>query len=295
MKPKLLSYLQLFRLPNVFTAVADILMGFFVTVQMVKPQLFFLVAASTCLYCAGMVLNDVMDFDIDKEERPDRPLPSGRIDREWAKRLGFGLLGLGVAIATTVSPISGCVALALAVAIYLYDGPLKSTAMGPWVMGSCRTLNVLLGMSMAVSLLQPDHLLIAGGLGIYVAGITWFARSEAKTSERRLLVFGFAVMTAGIVLLGMFPYFSAMPLRFRAPIFWPTLLIVLMSSIVRLCVFAITKPEPTRVQRAVKQSLFTLIVLDAAVVLALCQPPYAIAVIVLLLPTVLLGKWVYST
>ena len=292
---KLLAYLQLIRLPNVFTAIADILMGYFVTVGEPKYQLGLLIAASCCLYWAGMVLNDVMDFEADREERPDRPLPSGRIDRKWASKLGFGLLSAGVMLAFCIGLTSGCVALALAAAIYLYDGPLKTTLVAPWVMGSCRMLNVLLGMSLAANLMQPDHLLIAGGLGVYVAGITWFARCEAKTSDTVLLKFGFAVMAVGIFLLSIFPNFSDRQLLFRAPILWPTLLLLLMSSVVRQCVTAIWNPEPRHVQAAVKHSLFTLIVLDAAVVLALRGPVAAIFVVVLILPSVLLGKWIYST
>lgn len=295
MKNKLLAHLQLVRLPNVFTAIADIMMGFLVTVGIFKPQLVLLILASCSLYCAGMILNDVMDYDVDKEQRPSRPLPSGRIDVEWAKRLGFGLLGLGVAIATSVSPASGGIAFALAIAIYAYDGPLKRTPLAPWVMGSCRALNVLLGMSMAARLLQPDHLLIAGGLGVYVAGITWFARCEAQQNDHRLLTFGFGVMVAGIVMLALFPMVSSQPLLFKARILWPTLLILLMTSVVRLCVSAIWHPDASRVQQAVKHSLFTLIVLDAAVVLALCGPSYALAVVALIVPSVLLGKWLYST
>src|SRR4051812_37355398 len=96
---RLLAYLQLFRLPNVFTAIADVAMGFFLTqpVQS-EPWLVFalLVAASSLLYTAGMVLNDVYDMGLDAIERPARPLPSGRIDWAHARRLGYRLLIAGV-------------------------------------------------------------------------------------------------------------------------------------------------------------------------------------------------------
>ena len=35
-----------------------------------------LVGASSCLYLAGMVLNDYFDRDKDAQERPARPIPS---------------------------------------------------------------------------------------------------------------------------------------------------------------------------------------------------------------------------
>ena len=292
---KLLAYLQLVRFPNVFTAIADILMGYFITVLFPKYQLGILIAASCSLYCAGMILNDVMDFDDDKAERPQRPLPSGRIDREWAHKLGYILLGVGILLASIVSLPSAGIAAVLAGAIYLYDGPLKRSALAPWVMGLCRALNALLGMSLAADVFQTHHLLIAGGMGTYVAGITWFARCEAKQSNVKLLQFGLGVMAAGIIMLALFPNFTDRPLHFRAPIPWPTLLLLLMTSVVRQCVTAIWQPEPRNVQAAVKHSLFSLVVLNAAIVLALCGPVLALVVVALIIPTVLLGKWVYST
>src|SRR5207249_291792 len=80
------------RLPNVFTAFADIGLGILATWQL-TPEAFalgelgwvwsalFLMAASGCLYCAGMVFNDVFDLEQDKRERPSRPIPSGRVSR----------------------------------------------------------------------------------------------------------------------------------------------------------------------------------------------------------------------
>jgi len=54
--------MQLMRLPNVFTAVADILMGFLFTHLTLEPvgQFVLLLAASSSLYVAGIVLNDVL-------------------------------------------------------------------------------------------------------------------------------------------------------------------------------------------------------------------------------------------
>ena len=96
------AYLELLRLPNVFTAMADVVMGFFFVVVVNVPvdaaRLGLLVGASSLLYCAGMVLNDVFDFDLDARERPERPLPSGRISRPAAARLGWGLLATGVVL-----------------------------------------------------------------------------------------------------------------------------------------------------------------------------------------------------
>ena len=43
------------------------------------PRTAGLVASSSCLYLAGMALNDYADRDVDAVERPGRPIPSGRV------------------------------------------------------------------------------------------------------------------------------------------------------------------------------------------------------------------------
>ena len=90
----MIPILQLLRLPNVFTALADVAMGFLVTRGSLQPGgLFALLAAASCqLYLAGMVLNDVFDAEVDARERPGRPIPSGRVSLAKAQLVGWGLL-----------------------------------------------------------------------------------------------------------------------------------------------------------------------------------------------------------
>ena len=306
---RLLAYLQLFRLPNVFTAAADVLMGYLVTQpslerwQVVAP----LVAASCLLYTAGMVLNDAFDVDIDARERPERPIPSGRISLRTAKLLGYELLVLGVACGWIAGANDGdgqyrtpLVALALAATVWLYDRVLKRTPIGPLGMGACRFLNVLLGMSTAAEWL-PAHWLIAAGIGIYVVGVTWFARTEAEESNRGHLVAATAVMAAGIGLLAWLPAWELDALRGDKPAAfalgssWYVMWLLLSASIGHRCVRAILSPSPVRVQMAVRHAIISLIVLDAAVTFGVRGLPSAITIVLLLIPTVFLGRWVYST
>src|SRR5947208_9514410 len=83
------AYAQLVRLPNLFTAFADIGLGWLGTLALGAgtagwPGFVLLLAASGCLYSAGMVWNDFFDVEQDRRERPFRPLPSGRISRRHA-------------------------------------------------------------------------------------------------------------------------------------------------------------------------------------------------------------------
>jgi 4-hydroxybenzoate polyprenyltransferase len=311
---KTLAWLRLMRLPNVFTAIADVAMGYlFVHGSPVAPaKLACLIVASALLYTAGMVLNDVFDIEIDRQERPFRPLPSGRISLGVARAFGFALLVLGIAAGwaagyadpegVAIHWRSGLIATVLAGCVLIYDGLLKATPIGPLAMGLCRFLNVLLGMSAARQTVgelplgfSAAELLVAGGIGIYVVGITLFARSEAARSKSPLLLAGMVVMACGAVVLGAFTGFvPERTLRTDSMIVW-LLLGLLMVTVIRRAMSAVMDPTPERVQTAVKHSILSLIWLDAATALAVSSPASAVAIAALLIPALLLGRWVYST
>lgn len=201
-------YLQLLRLPTVFTAMADIVLGRMLlngrTLEP-YPEFLIVIAASCALYFSGMVFNDVFDVVQDTAERPSRPIPSGRVSRRNATILGMVLMLAGIGTATTLSLPTLVVAIALAAMILGYDSYLKRTPLGPLAMGSCRFLNVLLGASASTGslpkLFDMPHLIVAIGLGVYIVGVTWFARTEAKASSSRQLTGALVVVNLGVALL----------------------------------------------------------------------------------------------
>src|SRR5262249_23825692 len=154
----------LVRLPALPTALADIALGALATGSVVSrwPVFLLLLLASGCLYSAGMAFNDYFDRDEDARDRPERPIPSGRISPRGAALFASLLLAAGVGFAVLATVVQGVwqpavqgarqpavLAVLLAAAILMYDAWLKQTAMGPVGMGLCRFLNVLLGLSVA--------------------------------------------------------------------------------------------------------------------------------------------------
>ncbi|MCA9056061.1 MAG: UbiA family prenyltransferase, partial [Planctomycetaceae bacterium] len=132
------AYIQLLRLPAVFTALADIFLGYMLTHASVRDapvSLGLLLATSACLYLSGMVFNDLFDRRIDAIERPQRPIPSGRVSVRAAAILGTGLMAAGLGLAASLRWIDPLlcgwnplvVATAIVAAIFLYNGMLKST------------------------------------------------------------------------------------------------------------------------------------------------------------------------
>jgi hypothetical protein len=311
------SYLELMRLPNAFTAMADVTMGFLFAQSAAwvwDPArdwwtLILLLVASSLLYIAGVVLNDVFDLETDRQQRPERPLPSGRIALGAAHRLGWGLLlsgaFLGVAGVTFGSgggPTTGhfgsaAVPLLLAACIVLYDAWLKRTPLGPLAMGGCRFLNVLLGMSAAGTRLPADCWLVAGGIGLYVAGVTWFARREAETSNRLHLGLATLVMAAGIALLACFPHWSDRTISDvrLTPQRWYLLAGLLGLLILWRCLWAIVRPVPMRVRIAVAQCVLSIVMLDAVACYGVRGIGWACMILLLLLPAMFLGRWIEMT
>ena len=299
------------RLPAVFTAMADVAMGF-LFVQFGGAQwspatsdfatLATLVAASSLLYVAGMVLNDVFDVELDRCQRPERPIPSGRVSLDAARRLGWRLLILGVAVGTgavffTGILRSGVVAAILATAILLYDAWLKRTPLGPVAMGACRMLNVLLGMSATDGQFHAEHWLVAGAIGVYVAGVTLFARKESEQSSPMHLTLAMLVMMLGIAMLGWLPRLSdrLVPLLKSQPWRWYTLTAALVAAIGWPCMRAILTPTAARVRMAVAHSILSLIMLDAVACYATRGVSWAIMILLLLLPAAVLGRWIKTT
>ncbi len=297
-----LAYAQLLRLPNVFTALADIGLAWVAAAVVGSrpgwPVLLLLAAASGCLYLAGMVWNDIFDMEQDRRERPFRPLPSGRVRLQNAAWLGANLLLLGIAFAGAAAWEAGSwntilLAVVLALMILVYDGWAKRFWLGPIAMGACRFLNVLLGLSVAA--VDPKWAAVGWHLAlvvaVYIAGVTWFARTEAGKSSRAALAGAALVMLASLVLGLLWP--AWLPPGTSSPAF--PYLLVGFGFLVGLPVsHAMNRPVPKNVQLAVKRAVLGVIILDAILATALVGVA-GLTLMLLWLPARFLGKWLYST
>lgn len=240
-----------------------------------------------------MVLNDVFDLKVDQEQRPNRPIASGSISLPLARNVGFGLLICGILLAAMASLLSILFAVLLAVAIYCYDGPLKKTLAAPFAMGSCRSLNILLGASTGV--LSSNVVLYAIAIGIFVAGITWIAKREAvKEQSMATLVPGSVLMVAGMILAGCVAsgVFAAEAGNLKID---RTILLAfgfVCLPILRRLSVALTTASSGSVQAVVITSLRSLIVFDACMAFTIenGRPTYSVVILSLLGVSWLLGR-----
>jgi hypothetical protein len=204
-------------------------------------------------------------------------------------------MALGCLAAAVVNTACLAVAVLLCLCIIGYNGLLKSTVLGPVAMGACRFLNVTLAIAgvwggLEVSSNLPAALwLIPLGNGVYITGVTWFARQEATTSSRGSLSAAAFTLSGG---LAIHAYTIAMFGRFDVA--WIAAVLFTGVVVYRIAT-AIRDPSPQRVQSAIKTFVLGLAALDAVLATAFVGPLYGLAILFLLLPAFVLGRWIYST
>lgn len=306
----MMKYLRLCRFPTVFTALADIAVGFLLSHAVLEPvsEFVLLLAASACLYLSGMVFNDVFDVKQDTAERPIRPIPSGAVSLRQATLFGSTLMVCGLAFAWAADVRSLILASVLAVLILLYDGVMKRTPLGPLFMGSCRTFNLLLGASTAgirlAGAFQQPLLWVALCMGVYITGVTLFAKREATVNRRLPLLVAWIVINVGLVgvalWLGDFATQLGLPLPPGVANPRSTLILwgVVAFTINRRVLMAVFDPSPARIQPAVGVMLLSVIVLDSMYIyfkFGAQGIPYVVGVLLLLVPAMGLRRLIAMT
>jgi 4-hydroxybenzoate polyprenyltransferase len=130
-------------------------------------------------------------------------------------------------------------------------------------------------------------------VGLYIVGVTWLARTEARMSSQQALQGAAVVLLVGLLLALPLPV--AAPEPQASPLF-PYLLVVLGFLLGLPVSRAIATPTPDNVQAAVKRCLLGLIILDAVLATALAGTR-GLVLLFLLAPVLLLKRqrWLYAT
>lgn len=290
----LAAYAALVRVPNLFTAPPDVVLGAAlataVGARVAGATVAGLAGASVLLYAAGTTLNDYFDARTDARERPERPIPSGRVSRSAALALGATLLATGVAAAFAAGGVIGAaVAGVLAVTIVLYDGALKGTAAGFLAMGATRGLNVLLGVAAAGTLPAAVDVRLTVPLVVcaYIASVTYMAADEATGVERRaVLAAGVGATGAAVAAVASLWLVQPRPLAFGVGC---VLALAFLAWTGRALRGAYADPVPGTVGPAIGTCVLALVVLDAAFAAA-AGLAWTAAALAFLVPAVALSR-----
>ena len=269
------AYLELLRPANVVTALADVLAGYAVAGGGQPVALGWLLASTASLYAGGIVLNDVFDASLDAKERPERPIPSGRVAVGPAAVLGGLLLASGVIAAFRANPTAGAIALGIAAAVLLYDAAVKRHPVaGPLAMGTCRALNLLLGIAATPAVLAVEWPLAAIPLA-YITAVTVLSRAEVRGGARPA-----ALAVLGL-LVGVLIALAALALRPPAPPAWWALLLTVFLAwrVIPPFWLASRRLDPLSVRRAVRAGVLSLVLVDAVIGAAYAGMIYSLAIL----------------
>lgn len=231
-------WLQLGRVSNLPTVWSNVLAGAFLSGGAVSVGPLLCVAfVGSLFYVGGMYLNDAFDADIDARERPERPIPSGRVARRVVFALGFAMLGLGllVLLALVVAGLSpsGFALLgagaATALAVIAYDRWHKGHPLSPVIMGLCRAgLYVMAALAFAPRL-SYAVLLGAAALAAYVIGLTHIARFETASMMGRSWPSALVLTPVAVAVLCDRPDLGTIPTSIAAAVWLGTIAFALSA------------------------------------------------------------------
>ena len=196
-KSNFINWLQLVRLPNLFTVPGDILAGFALAIyfaqnsadclnQTILAKLAALCAISISIYAAGLIDNDLRDLKKDKTYRADRPLPSGNISESTAGKVMVFLMLASISgaflLARDLYNPTFRIAGGLIAAVLLYNRlKVKSKFLASALMGICRGANILLGATLLGWSGVLHASIFAGAVAVYIGIVTFVASFEHKS------------------------------------------------------------------------------------------------------------------
>ncbi|HXG07342.1 MAG TPA: UbiA family prenyltransferase [Nitrososphaera sp.] len=298
------QYLLLIRLPNVFTTPSNILAGYFATTPLGEANglhLIPLVVSSGLLYIAGITMNDYFDIETDREERPSRPLPSGRVPRNHAMAIALiAIIAANAIVLVAIGPVALAVSLALTATIIAYDYRLKHATdaiASPFTMGGTRFLNVILGASPAISatlfggseLRAETAIFAATSLLAYVTAIMLLSKKEVGGEKPGSLPFYMTFVLVGVIAVtGL--------LLFDLQSEFLVILAIFAAAISLTFIQYISRGDTSRpVQKAIRNMIISIIILDSVFVSGTAGLFYGLAALLLIIPAVVGAKKLYMT
>ncbi len=194
------DWFRLLRAPNLLTVPGDGAAGYLLaTGAAAQPdgRLLAVLGASVLFYVAGLLMNDLADRETDRRERPNRPIPSGRVSASTVRNVLLMCLLVGLALSASAGRWVLIVALLLVGSITAYNLLPRAGPLAVVWMATCRGLNVLLGAavaSAATTLVWTGAMIVAW----FVAALTILARHEMSEARPGWRVW----MPAAVILVG---------------------------------------------------------------------------------------------
>ncbi|MFF4660564.1 SCO3242 family prenyltransferase [Streptomyces sp. NPDC001381] len=260
----------LVRAPAALSVPGDVIAGGAAVGRPPDARTLGIIGSSVCLYWAGMALNDYADATVDAVERPERPVPSGRVPRRAALAVAGGLTAAGLGLAAAAGgrrSLRG--ALPLAGLVWAYDLKLKTTPAGAVAMAGARTLDVLAGALVPGPGAVPAAEALRRGavpaalVGIHTGTLMALSRHEISGAPPNVPAATLAVSTAMALATALPPRARSTNAKARAGLAAAGALAYL-ATYGTAQVRAVQEPSGENVRRAVGAGVLALMPLQAA-------------------------------
>ncbi len=156
MKRRLFGLLQIIRPVNVIIAMASVLLAVLICNPHTRLRDVLLAMLVGGLVTSGAnAINDYFDIEIDRINRPRRPLPAGLLSPSAARMVAFSLFALALALAAFLGPQSLLIVGVSVPLVYAYSAVFKTTAVwGNLIVGLISGLAFIFGGTVAGNLKQ---------------------------------------------------------------------------------------------------------------------------------------------
>ncbi len=125
MTEKAKAYAELVRVHNLLGTALGVWAGTLLLGSIASFQALIAIASAVLIAAAGYAINDYFDVEIDKINKPQRPIPSGRVSPREAYRLSMAAFVAGSLIPLLIGPYTTLFAILNAVLMYYYSKDLK--------------------------------------------------------------------------------------------------------------------------------------------------------------------------
>ena len=124
---KLPGIVRIIRPVNAVVAGLAAILGYGIAAGNLVTGTILLFSAVFLITAGGNSINDYFDADIDRINRPDRPIPSGEVLPGMAWNISFALFSCGILIAVFTNPVCFGIAVFNTLLLVLYAARLKRT------------------------------------------------------------------------------------------------------------------------------------------------------------------------
>ena len=180
----MLPYLSILRPGNCLMSVIAVIVGSFLVIKTANFNTALAAITAFLIAASGNVINDYVDIEADKINRPRRPIPSGKIKPKTALAYSTLLFAVGIVISYFINWLALAIAALSTFLLIIYSTRLKQklfigNAIVSYLVGS----TILFGSVAVINPLSELSKLLLPLLLMLLSSLSNFSREVVKTVE----------------------------------------------------------------------------------------------------------------